>query len=225
MKQNKANDYLLDREYQRTESFGAIRGVNTQDMAVQESMGPIYDRSKEHLGSADTAIIMMRRQLMQAARDVQEGKNPLGPAVRVTGFGRRRCSSPWTRPGMRACAESLWRSSDHSAYHWKGIAMLKNFSICVGTLGMGLWQSPDGGQSWARGKLWNGYQGGRSVFGLSVHPNDPQVVWAGTDDGLYRSEDRGKTLSTFPARWTSSRSGASRLIRETHPPSSLAPHR
>ena len=36
--------------------------------------------------------------------------------------------------------------------------MAKNFTICVGTLGMGLWRSPDGGMSWARGKLWKGYQ-------------------------------------------------------------------
>src|SRR5215204_5712279 len=72
--------------------------------------------------------------------------------------------------------------------------MAKNFSIVVGTLGMGLWQSPDGGQSWARGKLWNGYQGGRSTFGLAVHPRDSRVMFAGTDEGLYRSEDRGKNF-------------------------------
>ena len=69
--------------------------------------------------------------------------------------------------------------------------MAKNFTICVGTLGMGLWRSPDGGMSWARGKLWRGYQGGRSVFGLAVHPKDPRVIYAGADDGIYRSEDRG----------------------------------
>src|SRR5215470_2689318 len=69
--------------------------------------------------------------------------------------------------------------------------MAKNFTICVGTLGMGLWRSPDGGMSWARGKLWKGYQGGRSVFGLAVHPKDPRMIYAGADDGLYRSEDRG----------------------------------
>src|SRR5512132_1346877 len=69
--------------------------------------------------------------------------------------------------------------------------MAKNFTICVGTLGMGLWRSPDGGMSWARGKLWKGYQGGRSVFGLAVHPKDPGVIYAGADDGIYRSADRG----------------------------------
>ncbi|MFN0072608.1 MAG: hypothetical protein ACKVVP_14080 [Chloroflexota bacterium] len=72
--------------------------------------------------------------------------------------------------------------------------MAKDFSIIVGTLGMGLWQSQDAGHSWARGKLWHGYQGGRSTFGLAVHPEDPRVVFAGTDEGLYRSEDRGQNF-------------------------------
>ena len=69
--------------------------------------------------------------------------------------------------------------------------MGKNFTICVGTLGMGLWRSADGGRSWARGKLWKGYQGGRSVFGLAVHPRDSRIIYAGADDGIYRSADRG----------------------------------
>jgi hypothetical protein len=69
--------------------------------------------------------------------------------------------------------------------------MAKNFTICVGSLGMGLWRSSDGGMSWARGRLWKGYQGGRSVFGLALHPKDPRVIYAGADDGIYRSEDRG----------------------------------
>jgi hypothetical protein len=78
LKKNKRNDYLIDRENQRTRTFIGIEGVNTQDMAVQESMGPIYDRSKEHLGTSDLAVIAMRRLLLQAARDVQAGRDPLG---------------------------------------------------------------------------------------------------------------------------------------------------
>lgn len=69
--------------------------------------------------------------------------------------------------------------------------MSKNFTVLVGSLGMGLWRSHDGGMTWARSKLWKGYQGGRSVYGLAVDPRDPRVIWAGADDGIYRSEDRG----------------------------------
>ena len=41
-------------------------------------MGPIIDRTKEHLGTADIAVIATRRLLIQAAKDVQQGKVPIG---------------------------------------------------------------------------------------------------------------------------------------------------
>ncbi len=78
LKANASNDYGLSRERQRTVNYTGIEGTNTQDFAVQESMGPIYDRTQEHLGSADTAIIQMRRLLLKACEDVAEGRDPLG---------------------------------------------------------------------------------------------------------------------------------------------------
>jgi len=77
-KRNRENNYLLDRQVQKTENFTGIDGVNTQDRAVQESMGPIVDRSKEHLGPADKAIIQARRLLLEAVKTVQEGGTPRG---------------------------------------------------------------------------------------------------------------------------------------------------
>ena len=78
LKSNATNDYGLSRERQRTVNYTGIQGTNTQDLAVQESMGAIYDRTQEHLGSADTAIIQMRRLLLEAVRDVAEGRDPIG---------------------------------------------------------------------------------------------------------------------------------------------------
>jgi phenylpropionate dioxygenase-like ring-hydroxylating dioxygenase large terminal subunit len=75
-KRNASNDYLMDRELQRTYSYTGIWGVNDQDRGVQESMGPIYDRRKEHLGTADLAIIAARRNLLRAVRDLQNGIEP-----------------------------------------------------------------------------------------------------------------------------------------------------
>jgi phenylpropionate dioxygenase-like ring-hydroxylating dioxygenase large terminal subunit len=75
---HRANNYLLDRQAQKTKNFTGIEGVNTQDRAVQESMGRIVDRSREHLGPADKAIIQARRLLLQAIRIVQEGGTPGG---------------------------------------------------------------------------------------------------------------------------------------------------
>ena len=75
---NKRNNWLIDRQVQKSETFTGIDGINTQDRAVQESMGPIVDRSQEHLGPADRAIIVARRLLLQAVKTTQEGGDPLG---------------------------------------------------------------------------------------------------------------------------------------------------
>ncbi|MPZ13559.1 MAG: hypothetical protein GEU73_03910 [Chloroflexi bacterium] len=52
-KANSANDYLLDYEAQRTTLFSGILNLGMQDQAMQESMGPISDRSNKHLGTSD----------------------------------------------------------------------------------------------------------------------------------------------------------------------------
>jgi len=76
--QNRSNDYGLNREVQRTESYTGIDGINQQDRALQETMGRIVDRSKEHLGPGDKAIGQTRRMLRAAVMTVQEGGDPAG---------------------------------------------------------------------------------------------------------------------------------------------------
>src|SRR5205823_4710259 len=81
---NMSNDYMIDRVEQRSgRSFTGITGIGEQDTAVQESMGPIYDRTSERLGASDAAIIQMRRRLMRAAQELQQGTEPpaLDPSV------------------------------------------------------------------------------------------------------------------------------------------------
>jgi phthalate 4,5-dioxygenase oxygenase subunit len=76
---NAANDYLIDREVQRTRTFTGIEGINTQDYALQEGMEhPFCDRTQERLGTADLAIIAARKLLLEAVREVAEGKQPRG---------------------------------------------------------------------------------------------------------------------------------------------------
>ena len=72
------NDYLINREEQRSSTYSGIQGIAQQDMAVTESMGAIMDRTNEHLGTSDKAIIRMRRMLIQAARDLTNGVEPIG---------------------------------------------------------------------------------------------------------------------------------------------------
>jgi phenylpropionate dioxygenase-like ring-hydroxylating dioxygenase large terminal subunit len=78
LRKNVENDFLIDRELQRTRTFTGISGINTQDVAIQEGMGPIVDRSEEHLGSTDRAIVVLRRMLLEAVRQVAAGQSPRG---------------------------------------------------------------------------------------------------------------------------------------------------
>lgn len=54
--------------------------INVHDQWACESMGPIQDRTREHLGTSDRAIMANRRLLMQAIDDVEAGRLPLGMA-------------------------------------------------------------------------------------------------------------------------------------------------
>src|SRR5580692_5735159 len=78
--QNKDNDYMMDREAQkRGDTYSGIKGISMQDASLQESMGPIVDRTKERLVSTDSGIILARRKLwrtLEALRD--EGTKPPG---------------------------------------------------------------------------------------------------------------------------------------------------
>ncbi len=78
LKLNPANDYQIDRQVQKTQTFTGIEGANTQDFAVQEGMGPICDRSLEHLGTTDRAVIAARQLLLEACDDVAAGRDVLG---------------------------------------------------------------------------------------------------------------------------------------------------
>lgn len=91
---NRSNDYLLDRVVQRTETFSGIDGINAQDRAIQESMGRIVDRSKEHLGPADKAIIQARKLLRKALDDVAAGTTPAGTGESYYGLRAQEAIAP-----------------------------------------------------------------------------------------------------------------------------------
>ena len=75
---NRGNDWFIDRQVQKKETFTGIEGINAQDVAVQESMGAIVDRSRENLSRSDMAIVHARRLLLQAANTVADGGDPPG---------------------------------------------------------------------------------------------------------------------------------------------------
>ena len=86
---NRDNDYFLDRALEKSQlSFGILSNP-LQDTAVQESMGPIVDRRKEHLGPADVMIIRVRKRLLAAARALGDN-NETPPGVDAPGLYRVR---------------------------------------------------------------------------------------------------------------------------------------
>ena len=97
--QNKDNDYLMNRQAQKEgKSFSGIEGFAMQDASVQESMGPIQDRTKENLVSTDNGIIMARHKLMRAANALM--KNGTLPAGRDPQHHRVRSASVILPPGV-----------------------------------------------------------------------------------------------------------------------------
>jgi photosystem II stability/assembly factor-like uncharacterized protein len=71
--------------------------------------------------------------------------------------------------------------------------MTGNLTLCVGTIGSGAWTSPDGGESWRR--VGRGLGNESRVYGLAHHPTEPRILFAGADDGLYRSDDGGQSFA------------------------------
>ena len=73
---NLQNNYLQDRQRQATTDYTGIENFLNHDACATESMGPIFDRSREHLGVSDKAVIAVRRFLINAVKEFQDGKEP-----------------------------------------------------------------------------------------------------------------------------------------------------
>src|SRR4029078_12988407 len=106
--------------------------INVHDQWAVESMGAIQDRTKEHLGSSDKAIVQYRRVLRQEIEKVVGGEQPMlpldasnarsiqGPAT-MDGIGptrgweaywmevdvKRRRGAPWTAPVPKEIADNV----------------------------------------------------------------------------------------------------------------------
>lgn len=73
------NHYGQDRAAMREKrSWSGLDGLTQEDATITVSMGPVYDRSTEHLVAADAAIVRLRRRLLDAVDACQSGGDPLG---------------------------------------------------------------------------------------------------------------------------------------------------
>jgi phthalate 4,5-dioxygenase len=86
---NAGNDYGIDRDVQRDQSFTGIEGIHMQDTAVTESMGPITDHAGEHLTVSDLMIARTRQRLLRAAKALAAGTVPPGVDDPETYLGAR----------------------------------------------------------------------------------------------------------------------------------------
>ena len=77
-RKNRSNDYGFDPHEQATETYtGMGTDINVHDQWAVESMGAIQDRTNEHLGTSDKAIVQYRRLLRQEIEKVAGGEKPM----------------------------------------------------------------------------------------------------------------------------------------------------
>jgi hypothetical protein len=134
-RRNKRNDYGFDPHEQATQTYtGMGLDINVHDQWAVESMGPIQNRTREHLGQSDKAIIQYRRLLRQEIEKAVAGVQPLlrmnaahsiqGPAT-MDGIGptqgweaywmevdvKRRRGAPWAAPVPADITQGIARLS------------------------------------------------------------------------------------------------------------------
>jgi phthalate 4,5-dioxygenase len=86
------NRYRQNRAEMKAGNFTGISGIPNQDIAMWESMGPVTDRTLEHVGASDVAVVAFRRLMVEAARTMRDGGAAIGttephvPHARISSF-------------------------------------------------------------------------------------------------------------------------------------------
>jgi len=90
---NSETDFHMDLDAKKNKNFTGIPSVRQQDAALEWSMGAIMDRTKEHLGTSDAAIIKTRRKLITAAREFGEAGTPPPGSENPEWYAVRSCEA------------------------------------------------------------------------------------------------------------------------------------
>jgi phenylpropionate dioxygenase-like ring-hydroxylating dioxygenase large terminal subunit len=115
-RRNKSNNYGFDPAEQKQQTYtGMGMDINVHDQWAVESLGRIQDRTREHLGKSDVAIIKYRRILKGAIKMVEEGtalpflnEELMGGPVALDALGSRRDVDCWKDMDRRRRASSDW---------------------------------------------------------------------------------------------------------------------
>ncbi len=147
-------------------------------------------------------------------------KNPVTPEIKQSWSSINGDMEPGTVQTIAAfsnAGENIFIGTFHGVFktvnggeNWQEKnAGLENFDIKVlhihplrplhvfcGTWGKGLYMSTDGGEKWE--EIWKPTQDPR-ITALCTSPNDKDVLWCGTENGIYRSPDLGQTWVKYLA--------------------------
>ncbi len=119
------NNYGFDALQQKTQTYtGMGDDINVHDQWAVESQGRIQDRTREHLGQSDKAIIAYRRLLLTAIDDLSKGRRPL---MVLTPEEARSVRGPAAIDGIcdSGATDDFWVRLDHdrrSAASWSKLA-------------------------------------------------------------------------------------------------------
>lgn len=114
-----ANHHLQSRENMKL-NYSGIPGAAIQDLALQESMGPIIDRGQENLGMSDRAVAHLRRMLMRLIEDNDAGRPLLGHDPSLD-YDLR--SASMVIPADRPWQDARWLQEDYERAHPPAIAI------------------------------------------------------------------------------------------------------
>jgi hypothetical protein len=120
-RKNKSNNYGFDPHEQERETYtGMGADINVHDQWACESMGSIADRSQEHLGQSDKAIVAYRRLLRSAIDATEKGSSP--PIV-FDATAAKAMTGPPAIDGIGPTDDwrGYWQRTDadkHSAASW-----------------------------------------------------------------------------------------------------------
>jgi phthalate 4,5-dioxygenase len=101
----RANNYGYNLEEQRMRTYtGMGEDINVHDQWAVESQGPIQDRTREHLGLTDKAIVAYRMLLLSAMKQVTGGERVL---MELDAEAAAQVQGPATMDGIGPAGE--WR--------------------------------------------------------------------------------------------------------------------
>ncbi|MCG6875785.1 MAG: aromatic ring-hydroxylating dioxygenase subunit alpha [Betaproteobacteria bacterium] len=111
-RRSRTNNWGFDPAEQQRETFtGMGHDINVHDQWAIESQGPIQDRTREHLGTSDRAIIEYRRLLTEAIARHQEGATL---PMRLDDQTAQTLTGPGVADGVGPSDawEQYWRETD-----------------------------------------------------------------------------------------------------------------